>query len=113
MLKNVTIRDQLRGVSSRKAKPDEFKSVRDPLVDEEIAKGWSRGKKNKTTTRLSKPKSHDKALEDRVWTFMYRIGFKFLSGHGGAYQLLNEDEKETPQNQIDLISIHNIIPFFN
>lgn len=42
---------------------------------------------------------------------MYRMGFKFLSGHGGAYQLLNEDEKESPQNQIDVVAIDDEVAF--
>jgi hypothetical protein len=39
-LANIVAADQLRGLASRKAKPDEFKSVRNPLVEEEVANGW-------------------------------------------------------------------------
>jgi len=105
VLANVFPADQLRGLAARKSKPDDFKSVRHPLVDEEIAAGWTVQKRNKTTTRLQRPKSHDRLLEDRVWTLLYRMGFKFLSGQGGAYLLLDEKEPQGPDNQIDVVAI--------
>lgn len=111
MLKNISPVDQLRGLAARRGKGNEFKSVRHPLVEEEIAKGWTVAKKNKTTTRLSRPKAQDKALEDRVWTLMYRMGFKFLSEQGGAFQLLDENEPEGPDNQIDIVAIDDEVAF--
>src|SRR5262249_34903575 len=48
------------GLASRKARNEEFKSVRHALVDEEVAKGWIFTKRNKTTSRLRKPKAHDR-----------------------------------------------------
>ena len=111
MLTNVSPAEQLRGLASRNAKSDEFKSVRHPLVDEEVAKGWAVAKKNKTTTRLRQAKSHDKLLEDRVWTLMYRMGFKFLSEQGGAHQLLSQDDPEGPDNQIDVVAIDDEVTF--
>src|SRR5581483_10756930 len=110
MLKNVLATEQLKALAVRRAKPDEFKSVRNPLVEEEIAKGWTSAKKNKTTTRLSRAKTHDKTLEDRVWTLMYKMGFTFLSDQGGAYLPLDE-EAETPENQIDVVAIDNDVAF--
>lgn len=111
MLTNIAPSEQLRGLASRKAKPDEFKSVRHPLVDEEISKGWELSKKNKTTTRLRRPKSHDKALEDRVWTLLYRMGFKFLSEQGGAFLPLHAEDPESPDNQIDVVAIDDEVAF--
>jgi DNA sulfur modification protein DndB len=111
VLKNVSPVEQLRGLASRRAKPDDFKSVRHPLVEEETAKGWTVAKKSRTTTRLRRAKSHDKALEDRVWTLMYRMGFTFLCEQGGAHQLLNADDPESPNNQIDVVAIDNEVAF--
>jgi DNA sulfur modification protein DndB len=70
VLDKVAPADQLRGLAGRKAKADEFKTIRNALVDEEVAKGWVVHKRNRTTTRLRKPKAHDKRFEDRVWTLM-------------------------------------------
>jgi hypothetical protein len=40
MLTNVMPIDELRSVASRRAKGDEYKSVRHALVEEEVGKGW-------------------------------------------------------------------------
>jgi DNA sulfur modification protein DndB len=108
---NVAAADQLRGLASRKAKPDEFKSVRNPLVEEEATNGWTVHKPNKTTTRLRKPKTHDKQFEDRVWTLLYRMGFQFLSDRGGAFLLLKTDDPKGPDNQIDVVAIDDDVAF--
>jgi DNA sulfur modification protein DndB len=111
VLDNVIAADQLRGLASRKAKADEFKSVRHPLVDEEVANGWILHKRNKTTTRLRKSKTHDRRFEDRVWTLMYRMGFALLSGKGGAFLLVNPDDPKGPDNQIDVVAIDDEVAF--
>lgn len=111
MLNNVFSRDELRGLATRRAKPDEFKTVRQPLVEEELARGWAVVQVNASTSRLCKPKSHDKALEDRVWTLMYRMGFTDLSGAGGAFQLLNANDPKGPDNQIDVVAIDGEVAF--
>lgn len=111
MLSNILPADQLRGLASRKAKPDEYKSVRHALVDEELADGWQVQKRKKNSTRLQKAKSHDRLLEDRVWVLLYRMGFKHLSGQGGAFQLLNADEPKGPDNQIDIVALDDEVVF--
>jgi hypothetical protein len=111
MLTNIFPSDQLRGLASRKARADEFRSVRNALVDEEVARGWNIATPNKTTTRLSKQKTHDRLLEDRVWTLMYRMGFHQLSGNGGAYLKLKPDEPDAPENQIDIVAIDDEVAF--
>lgn len=111
MLTNVIAIEELRGIASRRSKPDEYKSVRNLLVDEELAKGWTLRKKNKTTSRLAKPKNNGQWFEDRVWMLMYRMGFHFLSGQGGAYQALSGSEPRSPENQIDIVAIDDEVAF--
>src|SRR5690349_8005202 len=111
MLTNILSTEQLKGIASRKSKPDEYKSVRNPLVEEEIARGWTVIKRGRATTRLSRPKSHDKWLEDRVWTLLYRMGFKNLSGQGGAHLLVDAKEPEGPDNQIDVVAVDDEVAF--
>jgi DNA sulfur modification protein DndB len=110
-LANVLAADQLRGLASRKAKSDEFKSVRNPLVEEEVANGWIALKRNKATTRLRRPKTHDKVFEDRVWTLLYRMGFEYLSDKGGAFLLVDPDEPKGPDNQIDVVALDDDVAF--
>jgi len=111
VLENIISADQLRGLATRKARDDEFKSVRHALVDEEVAKGWILTKRNRTTSRLRKPKAHDRRFEDRVWTLLYRMGFSYLSGQGGAFLLLNADEPKGPDNQIDVVAVDDEVAF--
>jgi DNA sulfur modification protein DndB len=108
---NVAPADQLRGLASRKAKSDEFKSVRHPLVEEELANGWVVHKRNRTTTRLRKPKTHDRQFEDRIWTLLYRMGFAHLSDKGGAFLLVNADDPKGPDNQIDVVALDEDVAF--
>ncbi len=110
-LTNVVAADQLRGLASRKAKSDEFKSVRNPLVEEELTNGWLVHKRGKTSTRLRKPKTHDRQFEDRVWTLMYRMGFGYLSDKGGAFLLVNANDPQGPDNQIDVVALDDDVAF--
>jgi DGQHR domain-containing protein len=103
--------DQLRGLASRRSKPDEYKSVRHSLVDEEVANGWQVQKRKKNSTRLHRPKSHGKHLEDRVWILLYRMGFKNLSGQGGAFLPVSNDEPKGPDNQIDVVALDDEVAF--
>lgn len=105
LLRNVGQAKELGGIAKRKAKPNDYKSVRDALVAEEVAKGWVVEKNNKTSSRLRRPKPFDRVLEDRVWTLLYRMGFKHLSEHGGAHVLLNEKDPESPENQVDVVAL--------
>ena len=111
MLDNIVSADQLRGLASRKAKSDDYKSVRHTLVDEELGKGWIAHKRSKTTTRVRRGKAHDKHFEDRVWTLLYRMGFQYLSAQGGAFLLVNPNEPKGPDNQIDVVAIDDEVAF--
>jgi DNA sulfur modification protein DndB len=42
---------------------------------------------------------------------MYRMGFKHLSGQGGAHLLLNTNEPEGPDNQIDVVAVDDEVAF--
>jgi DNA sulfur modification protein DndB len=104
-LANILPADQLRGLASRKAKPDEFKSVRNLLVEQQIADGWILEKRNKTTSRLRKPKSYDQRFEDRIWILLYRMGFQYLSDQGAAHLVLNATEPKSPNDQIVIANL--------
>lgn len=104
MLINVHPAENLRGLARRKARPDEFKSVRHALVEEEEKSGWIVAQRNKSSTRLRKPKTHNNLLEDRVWTLFYRMGFTHLSGDRGANLLMNSEEERGPRNQLDVVA---------
>jgi DNA sulfur modification protein DndB len=104
MLGNVFPVQELNGLARRNKKPDEFKSVRHPLVPEEEANGWTVVKRNRGSTRLKKPKRHNVLLEDRVWTVLHRMGFTYLSGEGGAQLILDPKDPKSPTNQLDIVA---------
>src|SRR3989337_1143114 len=100
MLNNIYPATDLQGLARRRSRRDEFKTVRHVLVHEELANGWTEVRKNRTTTRLMRPKRQAILLEDRVWTLMYQMGFNFLSGQGGSTLTAKGDESG-PSNQLD------------
>jgi len=100
-MENILNIEQLRGVASRKNKPQEYKSVRNELVPVELQNGWVVQKHNKSSTRLTRQKNHQVAFEDRVWMLMYRMGFIYMSGQRGASVSTNT----TNPDKVGLIAI--------
>src|SRR5689334_6729276 len=91
MLEDISSQSQLRALAARKAKPDEFKSVRNSHLERELAEGWTIVRRGKIVTRLRRPKSKDQFLEDRIWTLLYRMQFSHLSGYGEGENIRGED----------------------
>src|SRR5438477_3565755 len=89
MLVNVEPVESLRGLARIKARSYESKTIPYDLLDAELAMGWDILAKNKSSVRIIRPKPHGTALEDRVWTLLYRMGFSYLSGMKGATLLVN------------------------
>ena len=48
-------------------------------VQGEEQDGWSVARWNKKSVRMSKPKPHDRQLEDDVWCMLHKLGFKEFS----------------------------------
>jgi DNA sulfur modification protein DndB len=105
MMENILNIEQLRGVASRKNKPQEYKSVRNELVENELQSGWVVQKHNKTSTRLTRRKNHEVGFEDRVWMLMYRMGFMYMSGHAGTSIRGNPNDPSPPENDVSLVAI--------
>lgn len=104
-MENILNIEQLRGVASRKNKPQEYKSVRNELVPIELQNGWVVQKHNKSSTRLTRQKNHQVAFEDRVWMLMYRMGFTYMSGHARASIVGNTNYSGQPENDASLVAI--------
>lgn len=104
MLANIYEVGSLPGLARRKRRPDEYKTVRHALVSSEQTAGWAVARKNRATTRLARPKSHDVLLEDEVWFMLYRMGFTHLSGAGGAVISATADGSG-PTNQLDVVAL--------
>lgn len=79
--------------------------MRNELVQSELQDGWVVQKQNKSTMRLTRQKNHQAAFEDRVWILMYKMGFNYMSGQGGASISQNEDGVDQFDDRINLVAI--------
>lgn len=109
MLSNVDLATNLVSLARLKARNYETKTVNNALVDGYIARGWVIDKKNEKSVRLKREKKHSSLLEDRVWTLLYRMGFKYLSEDGGSFLLVNPKDENSPKTQIDVVGIDDEI----
>ena len=73
------------------------------LLPEYQEKGWSSIKENKNTFVIRKPKPHDKAFEDRVWTCLAKMGFDEMNG-STRLKLLYLASTNIPGRQLDVFA---------
>ena len=89
-----------------KAKSSKFQewNVDHSLVEELLKKGWEEyGKPLKTKTRLRKPKSHGRQLEDDIWCQLYKLGYRCLNVSGDFNLPFGNS---TEKKRIDVIAIN-------
>ena len=96
MIENVLEADELRSLARRKKRSAEFRTVSNSSVSEYLPDGWEVHRKNKTTSRLIRPKRRAALLEDRVWSVLYAMGFTHLSGDGGARLSVHPKSRQGP-----------------
>jgi DGQHR domain-containing protein len=104
MLINVLPIEDLGSLARANSRAYETKTVSPSAVAELQENGWEVAKRNEKSVRLKRAKRHGALLEDRVWTLLYRMNFRYLSGKGGAQLHLNADE-ETPKSQLDIVAL--------
>jgi len=63
--------------------------------------GWTVAKRNKNSVRVSKPKPHDRQLEDDVWCLLYKLGFKEFNADRNFTIKLGSN---APGRQIDIFA---------
>jgi DGQHR domain-containing protein len=104
MLSNLQPIEDLGSLARSNARDYETKTVSLAAAAELQQAGWVPARTNKKSVRLTRPKAHGPLLEDRVWTLLYRMGFRYLSGKGGGQLQLNAGEG-SPTSQIDIAAI--------
>ena len=87
-----------------KRRTHDFKTVPPAEEQAEIETGWEVHIRNKKSVRLKRAKAHAVLLEDRVWGFLYKLGFATLSGSGGASLLQKVGDQRSLSNQIDCVA---------
>lgn len=64
------------------ASPYTFLTVHPADESEYLSQGWQIHRRRKRKLRLQRPKTHDRALEDRAWCLFYRMGYPEIGGRG-------------------------------
>ncbi|MGI9045862.1 MAG: hypothetical protein ACR2FI_03520, partial [Burkholderiales bacterium] len=105
MLENVSRVEEMRSLARSRSRNFSTKSVHPKLVEEEQARGWEILRPGKSSVRLKKNKSNGALLEDRVWTLLYRMQFRAMSGSGGAKLVIDPKSSTSPKTQIDVVGI--------
>jgi DNA sulfur modification protein DndB len=105
IIDNVFKSEELKALSRRKSRDREFRTVRNSDVTEHLVDGWDVQRKNKTTTRLFRPKSREILLEDRVWSLLYSMGFTNLSGEGAAFFRPDPKKDSGDDNQLGVVGL--------
>lgn len=78
-----------------------LKSVHPADVSDEEDKGWIVQRPGKRATRLKRPKSHDKWLEDRVWCLLCNMGYRVMNGENFKIEF-TRDSGSVEQKQVDV-----------
>lgn len=112
MIENVKKREELLGFARQQSREFEIKSVPKAEVNDEIEKGWNVERKNKHSFRMKRTKKKSDLLESRVWTLMYKMGFDFLSGDGGALLSTSKDSDNGPKSQLDVVAVDDDIAVY-
>lgn len=107
MISNLFNAIELSGIARKKQKSTITKSVPPAQVPAAIDQGWSILKNGKTSTRLTKPKEHKIAIEDRVWVLLYKLGFNHLSGEGGAVLHARPRDQADGKTELDIVGVND------
>lgn len=105
MLKNLEKRENLIGLSRKKNRDYEIKTIHSADKAKYESDGWIFIRNLKSSIQVKKPKSHGVLLEDRVWSLFYKMNFQMLSNQGGAQLVINPKDPNSPKSQIDVVAI--------
>lgn len=109
-IENVLLREELLGFSRKQSRNYLRKTVKFSEVDELVANGWvAKHPPNKASVSMTMAKPKPDLLESRVWTVLYKMGFGWLSGKGGAQLILNLSDPKSPKHQIDAVAVDDDI----
>lgn len=95
---------ELTAAYRKRKTPFVFESVHPADVETKRGQGWEIQRRGQRKTRMRKAKSHDRLLEDRVWCFLYRLGYPALNGERFNIGFEREDGTKG-KKQIDVFAI--------
>lgn len=104
LLKMATEPRAIKAEATQRAKAFEQVSVAKALVPEHLEQGWEIETELKRKSRLRRPWSHDKKLENRVWYLFYLLGYPEISA-GRSFKVRIERKGAEPvYKQIDVLA---------
>lgn len=102
LLENLaTSEPDLKAELRRRRDRNIYKSVHPADMEAEKAAGWSVHRSNKTSVRISKPKTHDVWLEDRAWCLVRGMRYPEMNGKRFRIDYKRRDGS-TDSKQIDV-----------
>lgn len=78
-------------------------TIKKQLLTEYEENGWTKVKDNKDSLVIRKPKSHDKAFEDRTWSCLAKMGFDQMNGPT-TLKLIYSSQLNIPGRQLDVFA---------
>lgn len=105
IIDNLRPRSDLIGLARKRRVAFDRLTVSPEQLQEHLDQGWRLFRKNKRTVVVSRPKRIEVALEDRVWMLLYKMGFPFLSGSGGAFLTLDSKTDTKLTSKIDVLAM--------
>ncbi len=85
----------------KRRSPFQFQSIHPADCAAAVADGWELVRTGKKKAKLRRQKRHDKLLEDRVWCFLYRMGYHCLNEDRFKIRF-ERDDGTTGLKQIDV-----------
>lgn len=86
----------------RRLSPDLYRTVSPKLVSDLEAEGWVLDRRNKTTVKMRRPKTHDVMFEDRVWAAFAKLQFTSLN-RDRAFRI-RYGHKANERKQVDVFA---------
>ena len=78
----------------------EYKSIHPADVPAEECKGWVVQRTGKRSSRLKRPKTHDRWLEDRAWCLLFAMGYRVMNAENFRVTF-TRDNGSVGKKQID------------
>jgi len=81
-----------------------IKSIFNAEVDEYVEDGWDIVRPFKFKTRIKKKKPISASFEDKVWSIIYRLGFKYINDYNFSIPINTSDPNSKLKKQIDVMA---------
>ena len=100
----ITDAGKLKREAAKRRKPFQEMSVAKSEVEGYINDGWEIDRELKIKSRLRRPWSHDKWLENRVWHLFYLLGYPEISEGRNFQVTIKRKGAEPYRKQIDVLA---------